>query len=122
MTVELSPATPEDMVAELERRRCAVALVLAHVPAQDYVPFPDVPPRDRVKVCAGSLAARHPAFQAALLCDGIQLCLDEIADPVRVGLASELSLLTRELKTKLRELLPHAGPPPSPEDEPDFPP
>jgi hypothetical protein len=75
-----------------------------------------------VTVCAGSLAARHPTYQAPLLCDGVQLCLDEIADPVRVGLASELSLLTRELKEKLRELLPRAGPSSSPEDEPNFPP
>jgi hypothetical protein len=43
MTVELSVATPEDVVAELERRGCAVALVLANVPAQDYAPFPDAP-------------------------------------------------------------------------------
>jgi hypothetical protein len=100
---DLSPATIQDMVAELERRGLAVAIVVSHVQAQSYVLSPDVPPADREKVYGDTFHSKHPAFTAAFLCDGIQWCLTEL--PLS-SWTVELSWRMQEVKNHLWELVP----------------
>jgi hypothetical protein len=79
-SVELNIASVEDMVAELERRGLAVAVLVSHVRRQHYIPSSDVPPADREKVYGGTYS-RTPAESARYLCSGIQWCLSDIRGP-----------------------------------------
>jgi hypothetical protein len=76
--MDLSIATAEDMVAELERRGIAVALVISHAQGGSYMPPTDVPPSRRERVIGDSFHDKHPALKAAFLCHGIQWCLNGI--------------------------------------------
>jgi hypothetical protein len=97
--MDLSIATAEDMVAELERRGIAVALVISHVQGGSYMPPPDVPPSQRERVIGDSFHDKHPALKAAFLCHGIQWCLNEIQAPGTV----EMSRRVRGINNDLRQ-------------------
>jgi hypothetical protein len=105
--MDLSAATIEDMVAELERRGMAAALCVSHVMEQHFTPSPDVPAEDRERVYATSWFAKHPAFRAHFLCNGIQWCLHEI-DPqseAQGGVCVHLSNQVRSISIQLEKLV-----------------
>lgn len=77
--IDLSLATAEDMIAELERRGCAAALLLSQVPGRSSPLSVELPPGGRQRVLSSGVG-KHPASKAAFLCDGLQQCLDELAD------------------------------------------
>src|SRR5437764_13795827 len=105
--MDLSIATIEDTVAELERRGMAAALCVSHVMEQRYTPCPDVPADAREKVYATSWFAKHPIFKAHFLCNGLQWCLHEI-DPqskAQGGLCVDLSHQVRSISTQLEKMV-----------------
>jgi hypothetical protein len=97
--IDLTLATVEDVIAELERRGLAVAMVLAHASGGFYAPSPDAPPQDRERVVVSRLCGSHPANKAAFLCRGIQRCLSEAGESYT--LESELDSLCTELSFRL---------------------
>jgi hypothetical protein len=78
--VPLSLATFEDIIAEVERRGVACALVVSHVSGRHYIPCPDVPPADREKVYGDAPCRTHPVWTACFLLRGVQWCLSECED------------------------------------------
>jgi hypothetical protein len=104
--VDLSLATFEDIVAELERRKVKVALVVSHVSGGRYTPHPELPPEKRETVYADSRTGKHPALTAALLCDGIQWCLNDI---IKDAEGPEAALLCVDLSRRLHEFKDQLG-------------
>jgi hypothetical protein len=98
--VDLSLATFEDIIAELERREVVAALVVSHVLGGRCTPHPELPPEKRETVYADSRTGKHPALTAALLCDGIQWCLDNIIEDTE---GVEAALRCAELSRRLHE-------------------
>jgi hypothetical protein len=101
--IDLSLATAEDMVAELERRACAVALVISHVEGGSYMPSPDMPPPKRQRVIGDRFNSKYPALMAGFLCDGIQWCLSEIDAPETVEMSMRLKAFLNDLEKFLPE-------------------
>jgi hypothetical protein len=102
--VSLTLATPEDMLAELNRRGIRAALVLSHVQGGYYQPSPDLPSQDRECV-VGDRFLSDLFHKAWFLCQGVRWCLDDIYDSdVCPNSAERIMKLNRRM-LKIREAI-----------------
>jgi hypothetical protein len=104
--IDLSIATIDDIVEELQRRRIVFALYVSHLKAGSYWPGGDVPSEVREKVYGDTFASKNPLFLASQFCDGVQQALNDVVGGGgrAVSKCVELSSQTHALQKQLHEL------------------
>lgn len=107
-SMNLSEATLDDIVCELQNRRLVFALVVAHVLGRGHMPGSDASFRERARAY-GSNFLESPALRAWFLCDGIQTCLNEVFESPafddHADLAVELSGQVQAIRRRLDDML-----------------